>query len=271
MNILVLFTCYNRKEKTIRCINSLVKNNSCNIQFLILDDNSTDGTKEALEKFDNAIVIEGDGNSFYSGGMRKIIAKAKKMDLTKYDYVMIINDDVLFYPNIVEKMVMLSKQNKGVIVGATCDSNGNLSYGGVIKTRKIKPEFKAVISSNEKLVKCDTFCANCVLIPIYIFIKVDNIDNKYKHAMGDFDYGFSIIKEGYNIYASNFYVGICNDNPVKGTWRDTSLPRKIRFRKKESVKGLPFKEYFYYLNKNHGFITAVIYSITPYVRILLKK
>ena len=79
MNILVLFTCYNRKEKTIRCINSLVKNNSCNIQFLILDDNSTDGTKEALEKFDNTIVIEGDGNSFYSGGMRKIIAKAKKM------------------------------------------------------------------------------------------------------------------------------------------------------------------------------------------------
>lgn len=271
MNVLILFTSYNRKDKTIKCVDSLIKNNDCNIRFVVLDDNSTDGTKEALEKYNNMVVLEGDGNSFYSGGMRQAISYAQKQDLNKYEYVMIINDDVLFYPNIIDRLAELSSKTHGVIVGTTSDTNGNISYGGVVQVSKFRPSFKTVMSKKDELVKCDTFCANCVLIPTDIFMKTDNIDPVYKHSMGDFDYGFSIAKQGYNIYASDFIIGTCNDNPRNGTWLDTALPRKVRIQKKESVKGLPFKEYFHYLNKNHGLIVAIIYSILPYIRILFKK
>ncbi len=270
MDILILFTCYNRKDKTIKCMDSLIKNNKCNIQFIVLDDNSTDGTKEALQKYSNITVLSGDGNSFYSGGMRQAISYAKKQNLSMYEYVMIISDDVLFYPNIIEKLTEFSRKTKGVVVGTTCDTKGNVSYGGVIQVSKLRPSFKTVMSTEDKLAKCDTFCANCVLIPTDIFIKTDNIDPVYKHSMGDFDYGFSIANQGYDIYASNIIVGICNDNPKKGTWLDTTLPRKIRLQKKESIKGLPFKKYFHYLYKNHGLFVAIIYSILPYVRIIFK-
>ena len=43
VNICAIITCYNRKEKTKNCIQSLVMNNvEINFSFVIVDDNSTD-------------------------------------------------------------------------------------------------------------------------------------------------------------------------------------------------------------------------------------
>ena len=89
--------------------------------------------------------------------------------------------------------------------------------------------------------------------------------------MGDFDYGFSAGKKGYQIRVSDNYVGVCPDNPVGVSWRNTELSMKERLRRKESPKGLPKKEWFHYLNKNYNLITALVYSAIPYMRILIKK
>ena len=40
---------------------------------------------------------------------------------------------------------------------------------------------------------------------------------------------------------------------------------------KESPKGLPSKQWFYFLKKNFNINYAVWKSITPYIRIILKK
>ena len=47
--ILGLMTCFNRKEKTITAISNLIsKNPNIEFKFVVVDDNSTDGTKAAL-------------------------------------------------------------------------------------------------------------------------------------------------------------------------------------------------------------------------------
>lgn len=268
--VLALATCFNRKETTIRCIESLDKGNiGIDFDFIIVDDNSSDGTYEQLKNINNVHVVRGNGNLFYSGGMREAIRIAKKCKDNLYDYVLIFNDDVNFFPNSIKKLIEFGSGDE-VCVGATCDDGGMLSYGGVVRTSKFRPSFKTVMSG-EKKVYCDTFCANCVLIPRKVFENIENIDPVYHHAMGDFDYGFTIKKHGYKIVASDFFVGQCNDNPVTGSWRDTTLSRKERIIKKESPKGLPIKEYFHYLYKNHNIVTAVLYSIVPYVKIVLGK
>ena len=58
---------------------------------------------------------------------------------------------------------------------------------------------------------------------------------------------------------------------TRSNWRNVELSRKRRVQLKESAKGLPFKEYFHYLNKQYNFFTAIAYSLIPYIRILLKK
>ena len=270
IRILVLFTCYNRKEKTEQCIKTLTKNQNCKMSYIVLDDNSNDGTSEMLKAYSNTVVLHGDGNSFYSGGIRQVIAKAKSSDLNQYDYVMFINDDVLFFEGAIDKLVKYENNDGKIIVGAVCDCNGVFSYGGEKMLSKHKPKF-ANVKINDYDLHCDTACANCVLIPRRFFVNLPNIDKVYSHAMGDFDYFFEAIRKGYEIISSDFYVGQCNDNDIKNGWRDTSLSIKERIRKKESVKGLPFKEWFHYLKKNHGLLSAIFYSITPYVKILLKR
>ena len=70
---------------------------------------------------------------------------------------------------------------------------------------------------------------------------------------------------------SEKFVGVCPDNPVQASWRNTDLSLKERIRRKESPKGLPTKEWFYYLKKNYNGITAIVYSVIPHLRIILKK
>lgn len=267
--VLGIFTCFNRKNKTISCLESLARNHTI-IDFIAVDDGSTDGTAEALARYDNVTVLNGNGSLFYSGGMRRGIEEAKKRNLDSYDYVMFLNDDVCFFENAIDRMISGS-DGKSIIVGAMCDDNGNLSYGGAVKTSKYKPSFKNVMSSPEQTAYCDTFCANCVLIPVPVFKKLPNMDKVYIHAMGDFDYGLEASRRGYPITATDFFTGTCNDNPITNTWDDPSLKIRDRLRKKESPKGLPFRDYFHFINKNYGFLSAVLYSLTPYVRIFLGK
>lgn len=269
-NILVLFTCFNRKDKTQNCLKTLSKNKECSFDYIVLDDNSSDGTIDMLREYNNVTLLIGDGNSFYSGGMRLAIAKAKSIDLKKYDYVMFINDDVIFFDNAIDRLVECEGGKEEILVGAVCDKNGDFSYGGEIRASKFKPEFKSVKIDDDNLY-CDTTCANCVLIPRLIFEKLPNIDKVYHHAMGDFDYFLHATRLGYSIESSDFYVGSCNDNSICGTWRDKSLSVVERISKKEMPKGLPFKEWWHFLHKNFGVITAVIYSITPYLRIFFRR
>lgn len=260
MKILALATCFNRKNKTIKAINSLMNGNkSINFDFIICDDNSSDGTCEELLKYKNVEVIKGTGSLYWAGGMRKAIELALKKD--NYDYCMLFNDDVDFFEQSIEK---LSFDNNTVLIGATCDDDGNLTYGGVIKKSKLRPKFEKV-----KGQYCDTFNANCVLIPWNIFIKMGNFDEVYTHQFADFDYGFKLVKNDYKLYATDEYVGCCNVNSNKGTYFDNSLSIKERLLLKNNPKkGLPTKEWFHFLNKNYSLFIAIVYFVVSYIKLL---
>jgi GT2 family glycosyltransferase len=273
MKILAIFTCFNRKEKTEHSIRSLVSGNPvCRFTFVIVDDNSTDGTWEMLDALSNdydIYFLKGTGSLFYSGGMRMGMEYARKELQEDFDYLLMMNDDVSFNDGCIKKMIEhCNAQGKAVIVGATCDSNGKLSYGAIKYTKGIK--YRKLDLSEWEL-PADTFNANCVLIPYEAFKKVGAIDSHYIHSLGDFDYGLELQRNGYKIYSSKEFIGICNNNSSKNTWLDTSLNRRERLRKKESVKGAPIRQWFYFLKKNFGMAKAILYCVTPYVRIVTKR
>lgn len=268
--ILALATCYNRCSQTRECLESLIKGNrNIEFDFIIVDDGSNDGTMQMLKTFDRVSVIEGTGKLFYSGGMRLAIERAKKEK--NYDYCMLFNDDVQFFPGTIEKMVDLFKPERKILVGATCSSDGLLTYAGVNKLSKWIPKCEIVYSESDQLITCDTFNANCVLIDFNTFLSLENIDPVYIHGMGDYDYGFGASRKGVKLYVVNFFCGVCNETTEQGSWRDATLSRRKRLAIKNSEKGTPDKVWFHYLLKNYNILTAVTYSISPYVRILLGK
>ncbi|MBR2794113.1 MAG: glycosyltransferase family 2 protein [Solobacterium sp.] len=269
--ILALATCFNRKERTIRAVKELMEGNpSLSFDFLIVDDGSKDGTGEALRQFDNVTVLEGDGNLFYSGGMRRAIDEAKKRNDRGYDYCLLFNDDVRFSPHSIEYLA--EKRDDVVWVGPTRHEKGIHIYSGINRKDSHTPKYIHLMGKDEEGLKCETFNGNCVLIPWKIFMDVPNIPRIYRHSFGDYEYGFGITRKGYEIRVPDQFAGICNEETKKeNSWMDPSLSIGERLKKKESVKGLPFREYFYYLHHNFSLPTAVLYSLSPYVRIFLKK
>lgn len=269
IKIIVLFTCYNRRDKTKNVIKK-ISNNKLDIEFLVVDDASTDGTFETLKNIKNSKIkiLKGSGNLYYSGGMRMGMEYLINKQL-KYDYLLMINDDVEFYDQFLEKMVLYAKNKKSVVIGATMDNNHKLSYGGVkyrnhfsAKTQILGPDYAG---------ECDTFNGNCVLIPYEFFVNIGSMDKHYVHSAGDYDYGLQLKKRGYKLYMFNEYIGICNRNSIINTWQDSKLSIKERLRKKRDVKGLPLKQSFYFYYKNFNIIMATKCSIAPYIKILLKK
>lgn len=284
MRLIAVFTCFNRKARTKNCIHTLVKGNpGCEFTFVAVDDNSTDGTGEMLEaqqeKGYDIHLLKGNGSLFYSGGMRlgmeyvlgrsAAVKEDSNASNNTYDYLLMLNDDVAFYDNCIEKMAAQSKeQGNAVVVGAMCDQDRHMTYSAVKYIRGIHYRKLEISEWN---VPADTFNANAVLIPYEVFRKVGAMDGHYVHSLGDFDYGLSIKRAGYPIYPSKEYVGICENNPQAGGWQDVSLSRCERIRKKESIKGAPTRQWFYFLKKNFGLLTAVKGCVTPYIRILLAK
>lgn len=264
-----ILTCYNRKFKTMKCIESMVKGNpKLDIEFIVVDDNSTDQTAISLKNMKAAgykiTVLHGTGGLYWSGGMRMGIAYAKQHTMS--EHYILVNDDVEFFEHTIEQLIDLCENN--VVVGAMCNAEGKLSYGGIkyepgtVKYKMIGP------MDNER--SCDTFNANCVLMPYEIFKETPNIDKVYKHSLGDFDYGLSIGKNHRKAVA-DFFVGTCTDNDIQGTWQDKSLSRIRRLKLKKGVKGAPFFQWFYFLNKNFGIHMAIIHSVTPFIRIFVRK
>ena len=189
-----------------------------------------------------------------------------KVHCADSDGYLLANDDVRFDSACVSHMI--ADMDASVLVGATKDDDGRFSYGGIryvkgIKYIPVKPE------DDDRT--CDTFNANCVLVPGDIFRVSPNMDEAYNHSLGDFDYGLQIKRLGYRAEVYRMYAGVCNKNDVRGTWNDTTLPRKLRLAKKEGIKGLPRKEWYHFLRKNFGAATAFTRSLTPYIRILLGR
>lgn len=274
--IVIVMTCFNRKKSTVNCIKKLHEGNINNeYHYIVVDDNSTDGTREAVAALGYADVelVQGDGSLFWNGGMHKGIREAV-FRYGQSGYILLINDDVDFEPGILDRMAEYAKGRekqdgeKIVLVGATRDDKGNLSYGGILYRKGLNYD---MIGPDQPETECSTFNANCTLIPMEAMVKAGNVDPYYKHSMGDFDLGFTIGKNGTRIFVYPEYVGQCNDNPKEGTWMDPSLGIRRRIRLKESKKGLPFKDWFHFLYKNFGLGTACVRSVTPYIKILLHR
>ncbi len=271
-NILVLMCTFNRLDQTKECIKSLFKNNDgINFNFVIVDDNSSDGTKEFLKSKDYINVINGNGSLYYSGGMRKAIEYAKQtLTNIDYDYVMMVNNDVKFYPNAINNLIKDSvKVGNSIVAGSTKDFNGELSYGGFIKVSKFRPKFKHLYKEETNYF-VDSCNGNCILIPAIIFKKIPNIDAKYVHSLGDYDFGFTITKLGFKIVTSSFFVGDCDSRRPFNHWKNSNLKIKERLKILESPLGNPSSQWFYFLNKNYNIITAILYYFNNILSALKK-
>ncbi len=273
MKIAVLITSHNRKSKTISCLEELFKcalPAGAKLRVFLVDDGSTDGTGTAVkDSYPQVDVIEGDGNLYWSGGMRLAFAAAIKH---KFDYYLWLNDDTYLYPLAIEKLLrvvndcQISKKKTPIVVGSTQEKIGTLvNHGGIVKWSRLNSK---LVEPQDVPIPCETMYGNCVLIPHDIVNKVGNLDEIFVHSIGDVDYGLRAKRAGFNILVMPGFAGTCESNHIKGTLSDKNLPLAVRLKMMLGPKGLPPKPWLIFLWRHRGF-KGLLYWFYSYMAVIL--
>jgi GT2 family glycosyltransferase len=276
MKIAVLLTCFNRKEKTLSCLTSLFDADlPSGYQFdvYLVYDGSTDGTADAgAKQFPQVKIIEGTGGLFWNRGMLKAWESSLA---SRSDFMLWLNDDTLIEPDSISKMLETHKalveetSRHGIVVGATQNASGDLTYGGIVRPNIRRATTFKRLPPCDNPQPCLTMNGNCVLISRAVFERIGFLDGAYQHGMGDFDYGLRATKAGFPIWVAPGFVGYCeNDNSAEGSYRDSSLPFRERWRKVLGPKGLPVSDWRLFCRRHAGFFWPIFWA-WPYSKVVL--
>ena len=265
-SVSVLMTCFNRKDKTLKSLESLFQQQA-NVDVYLVDDGCTDGTHEAVaQQFPQVNIIQGTGNLFWNRGMH--LAWSTAASAKDYDFYLWLNDDVTLYKNAIHELFTTYHAAGGndVVVCAPLQSptKKEVSYGGLGKNGLLAP--------NGIYQECLTMNGNCVLIPRTVYQKTGNLDVCFHHAIGDLDYGHRARKTGAKIYTTPCFVGVCERNPILPKWCMKEIPLLERIKILYSPLGNAVPTHFFIYEKRHlGLFIAIKHFISIHIRLIFPR
>ena len=277
VSVAVVLTCYNRREKTAACLRALMNQATqlagrCTLRLVVTDDGSSDDTREMLaSEFPQAVVILGDGNLFWAGGMRAAFGHALGEG---HDFYLWINDDVELFPNCLQTLLdthdaqIKATGKSGLVVGSMCNMQGQFTYGGMVRKGNGWVRRYVQIQPGEAPLACDTMNGNCVLISRAAAAVLGNMDAAYRHGIGDMDYGLRATRAGIPVWVMPGYVGRCtHDHLIEGSYLDRTLPLAVRWKKITSPKGLAPSAWLIYCRRHAGWLWPLHWA-WPYAKVV---
>ncbi len=257
MTIAVLLTTFNRKQKTLACLESLKRQvlpADFSLKIFLTDDASKDGTAEAVKSaFPEAEVFNGNGSLFWAGGMRNTWRQALA---SNPDFYLLLNDDTLLKENAISILLQTEEyiKNKGlktaIVVGSTADDEtGKLSYGGRKLNANGTWDGGTFIHSETEYVFCDVANANILLVPAKIVKAIGILSDQFTHGLADYDYTLKAKKAGFTLVVAPGFLGTCIDDHGNN-WKSANTTLKERIAYLKSPKGLAYKEYLGFIKEH---------------------
>lgn len=276
MKVAVLMACYNRRAKTVECLQRLAvaaRRAGVEYQLFLFDDGSTDGTADAVQSLEpGAVILRGDGSYFWNRSMNRAFDAALKVGFPAYLW---LNDDTMLQPDALGLLLSareFAAPDEVIVVGAVSDpETGTMTYGGA---RYVSPRFRpflcTVVTPEAQPTDVDVMNGNVVMIPDAIARRLGNLDPVFEHGMGDTDYSMRARKLGIRILQTAGYIGVCSRNSLKGTHRDKALPLSKRVRQIFSRKGLPWRSWLT-MCWRHGGVLWPVHFLWGYTKVILGR
>jgi GT2 family glycosyltransferase len=270
-NIAVLMTCYNRKDTTLRGLETLFSQKlppGMDMEVYLVDDGSPDQTgKHVTGKYPSVHVIQGDGNLYWGGGMR--LAWDVASAAADYNFYLWLNDDVELHERAIatlfeDSQYILAEFQKVALVSGcvTCPETGRTTYSGNNNGVVLQPSGvpQPCLHNN----------GNVVLVPGGIFREIGNISKAFCHQMGDGDYGLRCLDAGFGCYVSSKSVGTCEKNN-KPSWTDPRISLVKRLALLQSPTGMLPKERFVFELRHGNLFKAVVSVVKLYASALFPR
>lgn len=228
----------NRKETVNGAINSILNSTCKNIEIIIIDDASQDGTSEYLKQ------CFGDKIKVVYSETHLMMVKARNLGAknAKGEYVLFIDDDNMVDPKMIENLVNYMERNKTYgMVGPRMYFYDNKERPYLVK-QKINlwtgrtagiPD----IPTNQTVVESDGI-PNVFMVRREIFKRVGYFDEALIQTWTEPDFSFTIKKHGYKTVSC----------PEASTYhRVDTFQQGLSYR---SISGGGFKQKAYFLTRN---------------------
>jgi GT2 family glycosyltransferase len=271
----VLMTVHDRKQLTLRCLERLAAqarevSAEAIVEVVLVDDGSRDGTAaEVRRRFPEVHVIEGSGDLYWNGGMRRALEVAMEDDP---DFCLFLNDDTVLREgalrNLLATHARLTGEGRGpcLVVGSAVDPvTGRLCYGGWRWGGALRRGKLRLVEPGPEPRRCDTMHGNCVLVPREVWRRIGNLDPAFRHAMGDLDYGRRAVRAGCSLWVAPGHLAECVDNPGKGLWVERGISGREIWRRLLGPKGLPPSSWLVFTSRHFGPLWPA-YFAAPYLK-----
>lgn len=248
MRVAIIIVTYNRKKELFKTLDYINNLNEA-VDIVIIDNNSFDGTKEAIQKIPslNIHYLKNDENLGSAGGFAIGMDYAKD----KFDWVWLFNDDSRPHP---DSLTSLTSSIKDLD-----DSKIGLIKIGMLKDGKSESHYwegrriTKYIPASDKPIRTDLITFDGCLIKAEVIRNIGTCDPKYFMGIYEFDFCLRAADKGYSIY---------------------TLPNgKIEDEKKGSVNGIPYWR-MYYVTRNHLFLALKrksLSTLTAFIYLETKK
>lgn len=224
---------HNRREITLLCLRSLARLNTrdLDIHIIIVDDGSTDGTSESIEKeFPNVEIIKADGNLWFTEGTNVGVRAALK----HYPkYILMINDDQIFDADSIQQMVDTAEKHPRSIIGSLLllwDTPHKLfQVAPVWNTRAgdwLHWEQQTIWTIPKKAWQVDLIVGNCVLVPVKAIEEAGLMNSRRYPNFGDAEYTPRLKKKGWNLLIEPRARVFCQPNAIPKKVKTMSVKEK---------------------------------------------
>ena len=159
-----------------------------------------DAIKKYTTNYDLVILDNNFGTNFnHSREMNRISS------ICKTKYLVLMDDDVFVNPGWLDGMLKCMNQQVGVVTPMHTDSDGQLSYAGVVMNPDKSGHHSHILSAPKEPVHIQTLCSAIMLIDIEKCGHI-RVNESYSKYFLDIDYGLKIWESGLEIVLTPYTI-----------------------------------------------------------------
>jgi len=197
--VYILLPVHNRCEITRCFVDCLTSQTYQNYHLVLIDDGSTDGTREMVSaKISALTVISGRGNWWWAGALQQGYEWLRMQELDSSDLVLIINDDTEFETDFLERAVDLCRgQRESLLLAQSFSRETGQLVGDGVRVDWSRLQFAAATAEEE---------INCLSTRGLFMSSDDFVDlggfypNVLPHYLSDYEFTIRAYRRGMRLW-----------------------------------------------------------------------
>lgn len=244
LKVSVITVCRNEMDTIEQTIASVIQQDYCNVEHIIIDGKSTDGTVGIIERYKDkiAILVSEQDCGIYD-------AMNKGLGLAQGDIIIFLNaNDTFFDPNVLSRVAgFFNESDKDIIYGNAMMTGKHKNSNHVVKYDEI----------NKWFLLGDTICHQAVFARKKLYDNIGGFDLQFKIA-ADYEWLLRAVVK-YRAKISHLDMVICNYS-LDGMSNDRNL-RLVTLEEYNKIASMYFGQFLTLIKRIHNYLLSIVYKV----------